>query len=294
MLKFLLLIILSVISQQGFAQGSVVGNGGDGIAIQFRNLARDISDNLKSTTILAAADLKNFSNSVELADIQTSDRLFLNGKEVDAINYPALQKITISRTRWLLTSRTVAAAVSLVFHEFLGLQNIHDDQLVKKYTDIYVDQFINAVGDNRPELVLECKMSMASSAVDQYIANARPLGNKNLLIYRQNNDYLIHYQDNLLPMSLRPYDTVNYFLGYFKCHMNPDRTSFVCSDPPCNQITLHLDKLKQVSIVSIKVDRVTEKCIAPAAQQGDTILNYLKGDIVFPAKHCLAVEGKKP
>lgn len=294
MLKILLTLILSIISVKSFAQGSVVGNGGDGIAIQFRNLARAISENLQSTSVLSPEQLKNFSNSVVQADIQTEDRLFLNSKEVDAINYPTLQKITISRSRWLLTSRATSAAVSLVFHEFLGLQNIRDDQLVKKYTDLYVDQFVNATGDSRPELIVECKMSMASSAVSQYVADARPMGDKNLLIYRQNEDYLIHYQDNLLPMSLRPYDTLNHFLGYFKCHMNPQRTSILCSEPPCSQITLNLDPSKQVSIVSIKVDRITQGCVVPAAQQGDTILNYLKGDIVFPAKQCSAVERKKP
>ena len=294
MLKMTLLLLLSLISLQSFGQGSVVGNGGDGIAIQFRNLARDISENLKSTSILSPEILKSFSNSVEQADIRTEDRLFLNGNEVDAINYPTLQKITISRTRWLLTSRTTAAVVSLVFHEVLGLQNIHDDTLVKKYTDIYVDQFVNAVGDSRPELLVQCKMSISPADVKNYVADARPMGDKNLLIYRQNNDYLIHYQDNLLPMSLSPYDTINHFLGYFKCHMNPERTSILCSEPPCSQITLNLDQAKQVSIVSIKVDRITEGCVVPAAQQGDTILNYLKGDIVFPAKQCSTVEGKKP
>lgn len=292
--KFFLWSFFFIFSLQSFGQGSIVGNGGDGIAIEFRSLARDILQNLKATSILSSADLEKFSKSVNDSEITTQDRLFLNDKEVDAINYPTLQKITISRSRWLLTSRTIPAAVSLVFHEILGLLNIHDDKLVKKYTDSYVENFVNAKGDSRPELILQCKISMASTQVNNFVPDARALGAKNFLIYRQNSDYLIHYQDNLLPMSLRPYDTINHFLGYFKCHMNPDRTSIVCSEPPCSQITLKFDQDKQVSVVRVKIDRVTDNCAIPANQLGDTILNYLYGDMVFPAAKCLAISGKHP
>lgn len=292
-IKLFLILVIGFLSQFSFAQGSVVGNGGDGIAIEFQNLARGISQNLESSPSDAGFSVKIFAQLTREAEIRTENRLFLRDREVDAINYPTLKRIVISRSRWLITSRSVPAMVSLVFHEILGLMNIQNDEFVKKYTDRYIENFVNLPGDNRPQLLVHCQNSLTSDQVTQYFPKTSPMGFKNFLIYRQNKDYLLYYQDNLLLRSMRPYETIDYFMGYFKCHMNPDRTSIVCGDPPCSQIVFQQDPSREVFAVHLKVDRLTEGCKVPPAQLVPTVLNYVRGDLAFEKNQCQMFVDKK-
>ncbi len=269
-----------------FGQGSVVGNGGDGIAIEFRILARVISENLRSMPISPGFDVEAFAVLVESAIVQTEDQLFLADVEVDAINYPALKKIVISRKRWPSTNRSVSSSVVLVFHELLGLMGIHDDLIVKKYSNTYIENFINAVGESRPRLLSRCDLSLKSSDVAKFGSAEWPMGAKNLLLYRQNSDFLIYYQDNMIPVSTRPDETKSYFLGYFKCHMNPLRTDVVCTDTPCSRITMNLNAKAQAFMVHIAVDRITESCRLPQVEPDSTMTNYLRADLAFPLNRC--------
>ena len=114
----------------------------------------------------------------------------------------------------------------------------------------------------------------------------RPLGDKNFQLYRQNSDYLIYYEDNLLPVSTKPDRTISHFLGYFKCHLNPNHTNIICTDAPCSQVTFKISDDQSVYILRLKVDRLTEQCRISNSALLPNTENYLLADLVFPKNNC--------
>lgn len=290
-MKWFLVVFFSVAFSYAGPQdshgGSIVGNGGDGISIEFRNLARGIYQNLQISGGQLAFDGQRFQRLVEEADIQTEDRLFLRGKEVDAINYPTLEKIVISRQRWATTSRSVATMVSLIFHEILGLMDIHDDTLVKSYVDSYVNKFIDISGDTRPRLISKCLVSLGESELH---GSQLPLTNlsgmRNFLLFRQNSEYLVYLEDNLIPRSMRPYDKASRFMGYFKCHINPGRTQIVCTDPPCSGVSFNWNESQSVFEARVKVNRTLGTCKTEVPENGAMVHTYAQETLYFPPGRC--------
>lgn len=107
--------------------GGETGNGGDSIAIEFSSIAYTTLAMIQSNNNLfpefKAVDLRQAIFQTELVTI---DRLYLNGVEKDAINYPLGKKIEISRIRWNECGNDYVRKSSLVFHEYLGIMGVDD------------------------------------------------------------------------------------------------------------------------------------------------------------------------
>lgn len=111
--------------------GNSVGNGGDNVAQEFTNLARLAVKNLSAVEI-SVQDQKNLEKikaGIESVHVSSEKQLFLNQKEVNAINRPSKLEIIVSRGRWKeLKSEKVQTRVALVLHEYLGVMGLDDQQ----------------------------------------------------------------------------------------------------------------------------------------------------------------------
>lgn len=113
----------------GGSGGDSVGNGGDGIVLEFRKYGRD-AYRLAKQNNMQSVDLQKLGLIVESADIvSTSEKLMSEGTERDALNYPAENKIVVNRARWQqIQSEKVKMALAL--HEFLLLMGANDSSYI--------------------------------------------------------------------------------------------------------------------------------------------------------------------
>ena len=123
--KFVYLLSALLVSQVAFAQdGGISGGGGDGYAIQFVQVARMIQTAL-GVSADSAVDAAALKRAILETKVESTDQnLELDGKNKDAINYPAEKRITMSRSRWGSLSGTQKR--TLVLHEYLGILRIDD------------------------------------------------------------------------------------------------------------------------------------------------------------------------
>jgi hypothetical protein len=105
------------------------GSGGDAYTREFIEVAEEVIENL-SANPLVGVDHARFYQLVQEVKVESQERLFLNGAEVDAINYATAvpPRIEMSRTRWDSMANMPYRRVLLVFHEFLGLMGIDDSK----------------------------------------------------------------------------------------------------------------------------------------------------------------------
>lgn len=111
--------------------GTEGGNGGDSFALEFSSYGKFISDTMdrypEITEQFPEINISAFKAALKITKVEsTSDRLILDGREVDAINYPARSYIRLNRLRWLDTKQSATAAASLALHEYLGILRIND------------------------------------------------------------------------------------------------------------------------------------------------------------------------
>lgn len=124
---FLSAILVLSCPQKSLSGGTDVGNGGSLPAQEFIATALKISEMLNETpeSIVSTKFKADFKNLILNVTVLATDRLFLNGEEVSAINYPAKHLIKVSLPRWnqiyYLQER-----VPLVLHEYLGLMGLND------------------------------------------------------------------------------------------------------------------------------------------------------------------------
>jgi hypothetical protein len=111
--------------------GNSVENGGDSVVQEFTNLARLAVKNLSGLK-LADDDQKNLDKikaGLESVQVSSQPTLFLDKKEVNAINVPSKMEITVSRHLWKdLKNEKIQDRIALVLHEYLdviGLQDQH-------------------------------------------------------------------------------------------------------------------------------------------------------------------------
>jgi hypothetical protein len=123
---FILLLALPSIAlagtENGGNGGDLVGNGGDGQVIEFRNLGLALAEKLRALngTCQSLIPLRplDLLNVVYRARIDSSEEeLKLQGRRVEAINYPSLNKIIFHSPSFVLNKNKT----QLVAHEFLGL-----------------------------------------------------------------------------------------------------------------------------------------------------------------------------
>ncbi len=287
LLAFLLIPLFAGADPGG---GSVVGNGGDGIAIEFRNLGRSIAENLERARD-PDFDIRKFRAAVETASIETRERVLLRGREVGAVNYPQFNKIVVNARRWLVTSRSVVPAVSLVMHEFLGVMGVQNDQLVNRYVQKYVRTFAKEE-PAPPEEVLRCDFAMNEADASRRFPLERGfyeyLGARNLTILRQFDKYWVFIEDNVAPRSMQPRTKISRFLGYFDCHANPDGTDWYCTRPACSSVRIRFDGKRRLVHALVAVDRITENCGSEAV--GLHAEEYLNAQMVYAPKSCRSIK----
>lgn len=123
--------LILLISFQSYA-GGMVGNGGDAVLQEFNLRGIQLAAYFKTETKVAQTygiDAAKFLETVKKTTLEDQDHLFLNGVEVDAINYPAEFHIQVSRTRWEQSAtRPDAYFVQrrIALHEYLWVYGIDD------------------------------------------------------------------------------------------------------------------------------------------------------------------------
>ncbi len=142
MMKLILVVAVVVSSlfgsQSALASGWDGGNAGDAYLAEFLFSGRDILQRLE---ILAASGLPVMT-VLEIAKIRavmqttvvvSEERVYVNGMERDAVNYPERKLIKVSRTRWksLRQSEETKARLTLVLHEFLWMSGVDDTNFQK-------------------------------------------------------------------------------------------------------------------------------------------------------------------
>ena len=86
--------------------GNSVGNAGDITAMEFSWAARLAVKRLKEAdlTVEQKRQVTAIEAKLDVVTIISLPKLFLDGKEVDAINYPEENLIELSQERWLRAS----------------------------------------------------------------------------------------------------------------------------------------------------------------------------------------------
>lgn len=126
LLKWSLVTAALITSASAFAvEGTDRGNGGDEYAKLFINQGADIAEALTQNPI-PGVDARELMQAVQNTFVNSQERLFLRGDEVDAINYPDARKILVSRTGWDRMSSSPHRRAFLVLHEYLGIIGIDD------------------------------------------------------------------------------------------------------------------------------------------------------------------------
>jgi hypothetical protein len=128
MIKIIAAIFL--FSIQTFAS-TELGNGGDSVLQSFNLRGMQVGYYLQERPELAqkfGLNVSKFLEVVKNTKLAAKDRLYLNGIEVDAINYPNEGRIEVSRQRWLLRGGDQAFLEErrLVLHEYLWMQGMDD------------------------------------------------------------------------------------------------------------------------------------------------------------------------
>lgn len=134
--------LLSIISFSAMAGIRDIGNGGDAIVLEFTTYAHQV---LKDIQVDAYAEFPEFkasdlANAIQKTQVVSLEKTILNGVEKDAINYPTLFKIEVSRSRWLTQTNSPEKVRALVLHEYLGIMNIddHDYRISGRLIDYYL------------------------------------------------------------------------------------------------------------------------------------------------------------
>ena len=123
-LAFLLTLPLTAFAgtENGGNGGDLVGNGGDGQVIEFRNAGLALAEKLRGLNATCQSLIPvrplDLLNVVYRARIESSEEeLKLQGRRVEAINYPSLNKIIFHSPSFVLNKNKT----QFVAHEFLGL-----------------------------------------------------------------------------------------------------------------------------------------------------------------------------
>lgn len=111
------------------------GNAGDAFSAEFLFSGRDVLQRLETLAEKghALVDVKQLRAAMETTTVVSEERVFLDGLERDAVNYPSKKLIKISRARWkdLRRSNETKARLTLVLHEFLWVSGIDDTNFAK-------------------------------------------------------------------------------------------------------------------------------------------------------------------
>lgn len=142
----------------GIAAAEVrIGNGGDALAAQFVETADEMIDLIERSMatnhfkLPKEIDFNRLKEKVATAKVFSEDKVYLqNGSEVDALNFPAENKIIFNRDRLRRLVFNLKGQRTLVMHEYLWLAGT-DDSSYKN--SVYLSRKL-ANGGDRGELWL--------------------------------------------------------------------------------------------------------------------------------------------
>lgn len=105
------------------------GNGGDAYAIEFKALAIGIAARIEQEPRIGVSG-QALLEAIEKTEVTSKDELTLDGRPVDAINYPDPEKprIVLSRKGFDRLRENSADKGVLILHEYLGILGIADER----------------------------------------------------------------------------------------------------------------------------------------------------------------------
>ncbi len=125
-----LLLLFAALLPLPASAGFDTGNAGDSYSAEFLFTARDVLQRLEMLEQegTQTVDLRKLRRVIEVTKVVSEERVYLDGHERDAVNYPSLQLIKLGRERWkaLRAPSETKARLTLVFHEFLWIMRIDD------------------------------------------------------------------------------------------------------------------------------------------------------------------------
>ncbi len=106
--------------------GAMDGGGGDTYVAEFKAIASTVLASVRMQTgSFTEFELNALEKAVSSSQVSFKNSLLLDGKDVEAINYPSSGRIEVSFSRWGAAHSREARA-KLVFHEHLGLMGVDD------------------------------------------------------------------------------------------------------------------------------------------------------------------------
>lgn len=119
------------VRQQAVRRGNEGGHGGDSYVLEFVTLGKLVSAGLESFTSQTLREShftrEAFEQVVTTVKVSShgKEEMFLEGKEVDAINFPQANQIKINRDRW--REHSLESRIQLVMHEYFGILGVERD-----------------------------------------------------------------------------------------------------------------------------------------------------------------------
>lgn len=144
----IMIITASLASYASRGESTGTRGGGDAYSAEFILYATNLLSNLKLEYPfgLRKINLKLFEELIKSATIESSSEpLYIDEIEKDAINIPSEKKIVFNRGRWNAIGSPLKK-LALVFHEFLGLMLEEDDHY--QISNFFLNQNLQAfIGD---------------------------------------------------------------------------------------------------------------------------------------------------
>lgn len=122
-------LVVVLIASFGFTQ-NLVGNGGDVVASEFNSIARTAVYFLQKR-VLSPADqqlVADILKKIETTQVESvAHELVIEGRAVDAINYPSVDQIKVNRKRWeQIRLRGPSMRAMIVLHEYIWIAGVDD------------------------------------------------------------------------------------------------------------------------------------------------------------------------
>ena len=138
-------LILSLVGSQAAFCGANSGGGGDAHSIEFIQVANRMAEHIFFIPEhdRLGLDPKLVSETIYSVQVQSVDgKLELNGKSVDAINYPDEKRIEISRASW--DGMDAQRRQILALHEYLGIMRIADERYqISRHVTTHRQELLN-------------------------------------------------------------------------------------------------------------------------------------------------------
>jgi hypothetical protein len=129
-MKAFLLLLVSLPAFAADRRGNDGVGGGDAFVAEFLSFDYYLSSTICKPEAqsefpeISCVLLKEKVNSAVVESTGTD--LVIDGREVDALNYPGENRIRFNRQRWVYNQRSRDLSFGLVMHEFLGLMQVDD------------------------------------------------------------------------------------------------------------------------------------------------------------------------